>query len=722
MAVAQLRNTASKARKVQNQAPGLQGWNTTDEEELERRRWRGLTDIASVENLQPETPYFSTFKVRSTSGGIYDVEIRSLTLRENSCGCPDWRVNGLGTCKHIEGVLENLRRKGKRAFAAAAHAGNPRAEIFPAVDGSYSVQLRFGAHAESNAVLEQYATAAGTLAGDPLTVLPALQRQITGDAVRFSAQLEGRLEEERRRRRRQQDRDAFLADVNAGNATLDVLHHKLLPYQTEGVLHLAFGERALLADEMGLGKTIQAIAACELLRRLRGVKRVLVVLPASLKAEWEDQIARFTDLSVSVVSGPRPARLQLYAADTFFILVNYEQVLIDRQDINRIVAPDIVILDEAQRIKNWQTKTAQAVKELRSPYAFVLTGTPLENRIDEVYSIVQYLDPRLLGPLFRFNRDFYVLDARGRPTDYKNLAELRARLAPVMLRRRKDEVEEQLPGRTVDTFYVTMTEEQKQRYADYEAPAARLIQLAQRRPLRKEELDRLQQLLACMRMICDTPYILDPSCRVSPKLDELENILAELLTDPDKKIIIFSEWERMLELVRELAQEIGVEFAWHTGSGPQAGRNPAVQERSLMPAVPFNRFRQRRAESAGRQRGHQHGFAMESGETGTAHRPGLAQIPDADRDGHQPGLRGFDRASHPAYSGAEARAGGWRAGRPRRHRRAENALRPRRHGRAPGRAAAKTGTRAAAGPWPAVRGSPCRTPERQGVSDRAAPQ
>jgi superfamily II DNA or RNA helicase len=578
----------SKAKKVQDRTPGFQGWNTTDEDERERRRWRGLTDIAAVENLEPQHPYFGTFRVRSTSGGVYEVEIRSLRAAENSCGCPDWRVNGLGTCKHIEGVLEHLRRRGKRAFQAASRAGSARAEIFPAVDGSYAVEMRLAAGGgRADAVLGPRITQQGTLVGDPLAVVPDLQSLCAGELaaeVRFSRQLEGRLEEERRRRRRQQDRARFVADVESGRQTMDFLRHPLLPYQQEGVLHLAFGERALLADEMGLGKTVQAIAACALLQRLRGIRRVLVVLPASLKAEWEDQIARFTDLTVTVVSGPRPARLRLYAEDSFFILVNYEQVLIDRHDINRIVGADVVILDEAQRIKNWQTKTAQAVKELRSPYAFVLTGTPLENRIDEVYSIVQYLDPRLLGPLFRFNRDFYVLDERGRPADYKNLSELRARLAPVMLRRRKDEVEDQLPGRTVDTFYVPMTEEQKKRYADYEMPASRLIAQAQRRPLRKEEFEQLQRLLACMRMICDTPYILDPSCRDSPKLDELENVLAGLLAEPDRKIIIFSEWERMLELVRELAQEMGVECAWHTGTVPQDRRRVEIRRFKNDPA------------------------------------------------------------------------------------------------------------------------------------------
>ena len=144
--------------------------------------------------------------------------------------------------------------------------------------------------------------------------------------------------------------------------------------------------------------------------------------------------------------GPRPARLAAYREPAFFTIVNYEQVLERRAATStRSLRPDVIVLDEAQRIKNWHTKTARQVKSLRSPYAFVLTGTPVENRIDELYSIVQYLDPELVGPLFRFNRDFYELDERGRPVDYKNLAELRRRLQPVMLRRRKSDVEVRAP-------------------------------------------------------------------------------------------------------------------------------------------------------------------------------------------------------------------------------------------------------------------------------------
>src|SRR5260370_22352237 len=168
------------------------------------------------------------------------------------------------------------------------------------------------------------------------------------------------------------------------------------------MMHLAFGERALLADEMGLGKTVQAIAACELVGRRKGIERVLVVWPASLKAEWEEQISRFSERSIRLVFGPRAQRLASYRDPAFFTIVNYEQVLGDADEINAILKPDIVVLDEAQRIKNWQTKPARRVKSLRSPYAFVLTGTPVENRIDGLYSIIQYLDPEILGPLFRF--------------------------------------------------------------------------------------------------------------------------------------------------------------------------------------------------------------------------------------------------------------------------------------------------------------------------------
>ena len=113
------------ARAVLERPPPRLGWRTTDEDEIALRRWRGRTEIVAIEALEPEHPFFGTFRAQSGSGGFYEVEIRSLDGFANSCGCIDHRVNGLGTCKHIEGVLAALRRRGAKAFRDAAAARQP---------------------------------------------------------------------------------------------------------------------------------------------------------------------------------------------------------------------------------------------------------------------------------------------------------------------------------------------------------------------------------------------------------------------------------------------------------------------------------------------------------------------------------------------------------------------------------------------------------------------
>ena len=127
------------------------------------------------------------------------------------------------------------------------------------------------------------------------------------------------------------------------------------------------------------------------------------------------------------------------------------------------------------------------------------------------------------------------------------------------MRRRKADVEGELPERTINTYFVPMTPEQRKRHEDYESRSNRLISIAERRPLNREEFEHLQQLLACMRMVCDTPYILDEECRDFPKLEELRAILEDLLSEPETKVIIFSEWVRVLDRIAEWADADGIE-------------------------------------------------------------------------------------------------------------------------------------------------------------------
>ena len=579
------RSTKLKKRKRSIKPLNLSTWNTTDNDEIERRRFRAKTEKLKCQPLEPEYGYFGSFLVSSKEQqSQYRVEIRSLNQYLNSCDCFDYRGNQLGTCKHIEHVLWRLQRKHKRAFKEAALDGGSRIEIYlDRREGVNRLCLLWPKILKARGILwerlQSFFNPDGTLQVDLIeayaqipSVLLAFKKK-----VRFSAHLKDVIEEETLKRESEKKNALLLKKIAQNQLMLQGLKFPLYPYQEQGMLHLVLNRRALLADEMGLGKTVQAVAACELLKRLYGIKKVLVIATASLKAEWEEQISKFTALKSLIIQGARSRRLEQYQQDVFFYLTNYEQIVIDSADIQQTLKPDVIILDEAQRIKNWQTKTANAVKQLKSPYAFVLTGTPLENRIDDIYSVVQFLDPHLFGPLFRFNREFYQLDEIGKPVGYKNLDELHRRLKPIMLRRRKEEVEGQLPERTVNHYFVSMEKEQRLRYEEYENRVARFVAQARKRPLRKEEYEKLQKWLACMRMLCDSPYILDPKCKISPKLSELKSILEELLQDKTAKIIIFSEWERMLKLVLDLTEKHGWNTAWHTGSVPQDKRREAIR-------------------------------------------------------------------------------------------------------------------------------------------------
>jgi len=564
-----------KARDHQTKLPSPHNWRTTDDDEITRRRYRAQTEPLRVKNLDRRFPIFSNFAVESPSGLTYSVEIRSVSNRRFSCNCVDFRINALGTCKHVEATLLYLEARYRRLYHQAGKNGAERLDVVPDIASGL---LRIEALSrKSPPTLARVIDGGGFLRIDDPEEALALLRRTRIPSLRISQEVEPWLDAQRRERERRHALRKYEQKVQSGEWPSQETLVPLYPYQREGMRHLAFKERALLADEMGLGKTIQAIAASALLHRLGQATRVLIVTPASLKTEWEEQIQRFTGLPYQLVYGPRRRRLRLYDSAPFFTIVNYEQMLKDALDVNIRLQPDIVILDEAQRIKNWSTQTAQAVKRLQSRYAFILTGTPIENHIDDIHSLMSFLDPSVLGPLFRFNREFYELDERGRPSGYQRLDQLHERIKPFLLRRRKVDVETELPGRTDQRYFVPLSAKQADSYAAHETQVARLVAVANSRPLTRQESEKLQRELAMMRMICDTNYILDPEDRACPKLSELEKILDECRSNGDVKTIIFSEWARMLELVKDLCEKMGIGYALHTGSVPQRRRRAEIQ-------------------------------------------------------------------------------------------------------------------------------------------------
>jgi len=544
--------------------------------QVELRRQFGREQPFRLAN-RGDHPVFSRFAVQNpASGNTYTVTIRGPRVGDNACTCPDFTTNTLGTCKHIEFTLARLERKRDARRQLRDGYQPPASEVFLQYGSLREVRFRPGAECPVELVrlASAYFDAAGALLpeardkfDDFLQQGRDLEPHLTcGDDVpAYLAEL--RDADERRRAVGQ----AFPRGVRSA-AFKDLLKVPLYDYQREGALFAAKAGRCLLGDEMGLGKTIQAIAAAEIMARLFGVERVLIVCPTSLKHQWQREIARFTGRTAGVVGGLRPRRHEQYAAPgEFFKITNYDTVHADLEAIEAW-GPDLVILDEAQRIKNWSTRVARSVKKLAAPHAIVLTGTPLENRLEELISIVQFVDRFRLGPTFRLLHDHQVLDEVGKVVGYRDLDKIGKTLEPVLLRRQKEQVLDQLPERIDTTLFVPMTDQQKGEHEAAKENVARIVMKWRRYGfLTEADKVRLMAQLQIMRMVCDSTYLLDGETQHGTKADEAATLLGELVERPDTKVVVFSQWLRMHELLMNRLKGQGVSHAFFHGglSGKQ---------------------------------------------------------------------------------------------------------------------------------------------------------
>ena len=491
----------------------------------------------------------------------YQVQIRSLDQRMNYCTCPDLATNRLGTCKHIEAVLHAAKKTPD--YQQLKAAGCPVSFTYLAWESATRPVIRLHKIAQVDvglaALLAKFFNEDGVFSG-----------RLPDDFFRFSEQVLGREDffvgDDAVQYAHQCAEDAAQAlrskqitqEIMRANGVLPGIKARLFPYQTEGVAFLAARGRALLADDMGLGKTLQAICAASWLADNAGIMKVLVVCPASLKHQWAREIEKFTSHSVQIIQGVAENRFVQYRADALFFIVNYELTVRDLSVINDKLKPDLVILDEAQRIKNWRTKIASTVKLISSRYMFVLSGTPLENRLEDLYSLLQVVDARVLGPLWLCLLEFHVTDERGKIIGYRNLSELRRRIASVMLRRNRSLVSDQLPDRTEVRLDIPLDKMQRELHDSAMSAAGQLAQIAKRRPLTPGEQNRMMSALQQARMACDAAGLVDKVTQGSPKLDELSRLLEELCLQSNRKAVIFSQWALMTEMVEALVRSMGL--------------------------------------------------------------------------------------------------------------------------------------------------------------------
>ncbi len=553
----------------------------------------------------------------------YDVRLASVAPVRGSCDCADFLRGSLGLCKHLLAVLVHLARKRPvfQRILATAPAGTPAHAIVwdaaasmpgpidpleglglpPATAGPRKSRRSGkggwspGARAPVPSGLARLFRPDGagrwrlkaTHPADPAARM-RLVRDLEAHARRARASADPAtravLSEERGRLERVLRLRAAAPRIQRALARSK---RRLYAYQKEGVRRFLVEGRLVLADDMGLGKTTQAIVAASALFDVGLVQRGLFVVPASLKPQWEREWRAVSDAPLQIVEGGAEDRVRIYrASDRGFLVTNYEQVVRDFEAIVRW-APDLVVLDEAQRIKNWATKTALTVKRLKPEFRLVLSGTPMENRLEELASVVEWVDDRALEPKWRLVpwHSAYADGAR-EVVGARNLDSLRSRLAPVLLRRVRAEVLSQLPARQDSVIPVELTAEQRDAHDELLQPIAKLAATARRRALTQAEFLRLMSLLLTQRVIANGMAQLNfeaiwpdirgrpPTTKVieslaAPKLLELRELIASLVVTQKRKVVVFSQWRRMLDLaawaVSDLLAPEGLRSLFFTG-------------------------------------------------------------------------------------------------------------------------------------------------------------
>lgn len=390
----------------------------------------------------------------------------------------------------------------------------------------------------------------------------------------------------------------------------------LYNYQKLGVMFATTnGECALIADEMGLGKTIQSIGSAVWLKSQGIANNCLVIVPAAVKWNWPLEIEKFTDIPYVVIDGSPDERIQQWlgnlvcrrlkngkyvyeTGDPFFTIVNYELIMEDlcggrnitiKADDKKATQErkkkqcekyalraaklkpimerfhDIIIIDEAHAIKNHSSTRSKNIKKLQGKFRLALTGTPLDGKLEELHSVMEFVKPGLFANKTRFLQRHADFDFWGRVKSYKRISEVREAIQPYFLRRLKKDVMKELPDKTYQNIYIEFTNKEKNLY----------------KKISKGEHDSTEDALAITKAIrckqfCNHPLLVGEEMD-SSKLKSLLEVLEELIKENGQKVIIFSQYKEMLEIIDESMKADGYNFLRIDGdTKPQ--RRAAMQE------------------------------------------------------------------------------------------------------------------------------------------------
>nr|NQU89942.1 DEAD/DEAH box helicase [Bacteroidota bacterium] len=502
----------------------------------------------------------------------YKLTFRDIHRKHGYCSCPDYRTNKLGICKHLIFAFEGLLSKGELPEKFPEY---PFIEVFLNPFRNYKISWFYPGKpvGEVAEILYRYFGNKNFVEDNEIErMLGFFERSKNFKQILIRPEVYEKIEKWYEKAALQRLKKEKAIDFSS-------LKENLFPYQEDGVRFLTFKKGTLLADEMGLGKTAQAIVAALMKKQIFGFTRTLVICPASLKFQWRSEIEKFTHEEVVIVEGKQHEREQTYKNSTaHFFIINYETFI---RDIENILnhPPDLLILDEAQRINNYETITASSIRSIPRKHTIAITSMPFDSQFVDLYSIMLFVDQDMLTPLWEFSYQHCYFDKnqKNKIVGYFNMQDIAKKLQSVMIRREKQDVVDQLPHISHLNIPVKLHPLQAKQHM---AMAGEIVGILDKSPLTAYDFQRISFLIGKMRMLSNASFLVDDTNDVSPKVDELQHILLNKMNmnGNTHKILIITEWKKMMHIIARMLRRIRVDFVMFTGDTPIKKREEIVNK------------------------------------------------------------------------------------------------------------------------------------------------
>ncbi len=488
-------------------------------------------------------------------GRHYHITFRDRKRKHGYCSCPDYRTNKLGTCKHLIFAFDKITAE--KDLSDAQLPDYPFIEVYLNPFRGYKIswfhpdkpsgevaELLYRYFGNKNFIDDEQSEGFIGFINNAAKYKQILIRPEVPEKV-------GKLSEASSLTHLKTESKISFTDLNA----------ELLPFQKEGIKFATFKMGAVIADEMGLGKNIQAICTALLKKQLFGFRHTLVVCPASMIDQWVTNIEQFPNEKVLNLNNTFDEVKNLNTTDRpLFRIISYEDLIRDFEVI-RNFPPDLLILDEAQRIVNYESLTFSVLKSIRRKHVLALTGTTIESRLIDLYSLMLLVDPGLLTPLWEFSYQhcYFDEDRPNKINGFYDLDKLNKKLEEVLIQRKKYEVIDDLPSLSQFNIPVKMHPIQQKLHRSFALAA---FDQVNKNLISSYDMQQLSGFIRNLRMVCSSTYLTDNTTNYSPKLEELDHILNGKLgiKYTNRKIVILTEWKRMQNIIAKMLESNKIHF------------------------------------------------------------------------------------------------------------------------------------------------------------------